>query len=156
MTFYSDIPARRARQLAGDIWLVLWSVLWVWAALRLYDLVMNLAAPGVAIAEGVGELATNLDAARDSVVGVPLVGEALAAPFSGMGAAAASIAAAGQAEADAVALLARFLSISLAVLAIASFAVIWVPIRISFVRKATAYWKWASALSGETFTACFP
>ncbi len=145
MTFYSDIPARRARQLAGDIWLLFWSVLWIWAALRLYDLVMNLAAPGVAIAEGVGELATNLDSARDSVGGVPLVGEALAAPFSGMGDAAAAIAAAGQAEADAVALLARFLSISLAVLAIASFAVIWVPIRISFVRKATAARRFVDA-----------
>jgi hypothetical protein len=145
MTFYSDIPARRTRQLAGDIWLVAWSILWIWAALRLHDLVMNLAGPGIAIADGVGELAVNLEAARDSVGGVPLVGEALAAPFSGMGAAAASIAAAGQAEADAVTLLARFLSISLAVLAIASFAAIWVPIRISFVRKATAARRFVDA-----------
>ena len=150
MTFYSDIPARRARQLAGDIWLVAWSALWIWAAVRLHELVMNLAAPGVAIAEGVGDLAANLDAARDSVGGVPLVGDALAAPFAGMGdaataIAAAAIAAAGQAEVDAVTLLARFLSISLAVLAIASFAAIWVPIRIAFVRKATAARRFVDA-----------
>ncbi len=145
MAFYSDIPARRARQVAGDVWLLVWSALWIWAAVRLHELVMNLAAPGVAIAEGVGDLAANLDSARDSVGGVPLVGEALAAPFGGMGDAAAAIAAAGQAEADAVALLARFLSLSLAVLAIASFAVIWVPIRISFVRKATAARRFVDA-----------
>ena len=145
MTFYSDIPARRARQLAGDIWLVAWSLLWIWAAVRLHELVMNLAAPGVAIAEGVGDLAANLDAARDSVGGVPLVGDALAAPFAGMGDAATAIAAAGQAEVDAVTLLARFLSISLAVLAIASFAAIWVPIRIAFVRKATAARRFVDA-----------
>jgi hypothetical protein len=73
------------------------------------------------------------------------VGETLGTPFEGMSAAAMSIADAGQATADAVALLARFLSIALAVLAITSFAVIWVPIRIGFVRRATAAQQFVDA-----------
>ncbi len=42
-------------------------------------------------------------------------------------------------------ILARFLSISLAFLAIMSFAVIWVPIRIGFVRRATAAQRFVDA-----------
>ncbi len=138
MVFYADIPARRARQLLGDLWLIVWSLLWIWVAIRLHELIMNLAAPGLAIAEGATDLAGNISSAGDSISQVPLVGDTLGAPFDGMSAAALSIADAGQATADAVALLARFLSISLAVLAIMSFAVFWVPIRIAFIRRATA------------------
>ncbi|HAN72500.1 MAG TPA: hypothetical protein DCQ36_13060 [Actinobacteria bacterium] len=138
MTWYSEIPARRARQIAGDAWLVLWSILWIWAALRLHDLIMNLAAPGLAIAEGATELAASIDEAGSSVATVPLIGEVISAPFDGMADAALGIAEAGQSTADAVALLARFLSIALAVLAITSWAVVWVPIRIAFIRRATA------------------
>ena len=145
MTWYSDIPTRRARQVVGDAWLVAWSLLWIWAATRLYDLVMNLAAPGLAIADGATDLAGSIAEAGDSIGQVPLVGDALASPFDGMSGAAQSIAEAGQATADAVNLLARFLSISLAVVAIMSFAVIWVPIRIAFVRRATAARRFVDA-----------
>jgi hypothetical protein len=145
MTFYSDIPARRARQLTGDVWLVVWTILWIWIALRLHDLIMNLATPGAAIASGATDLATNIDSAGETIGGLPLVGDALGAPFDGMSAAASSIAAAGQTEADAVAALATFLSVSLAVLAFASYAVFWIPIRIAFVRRATAAQRFVDA-----------
>jgi hypothetical protein len=142
---YSDIPARRTRQALGDAWLVGWSVLWIWAGLRLYDLVMNLAAPGLAIADGATDLAGNISDAGDSIGQVPLVGDTLSSPFEGMSGAALSIADAGQATADAVNLLARFLSISLTFLAITSFAVFWIPIRIAFVRRATAAQRFVDA-----------
>lgn len=145
MTFYADIPARRARQVAGDLWLVVWTVLWIWAAMRLYDLVMNLAAPGLAIADGATDLAGSISSAGESVSQVPLVGETLGTPFEGMASAALSIADAGQATADAVGLLARFLAIALAVVAIMSFAVVWIPIRIAFIRRATAARRFVDA-----------
>lgn len=138
MTWYSEIPARRARQIAGDLWLLAWSALWIWAALRLYDLVMNLAAPGLAVSSSATDLADRFDDAGSALGGVPLVGGALQAPFDGMGGAAIAIADAGQASADAVGLLARFLAVALAVLGIASWAMVWVPIRIAFIRRATA------------------
>lgn len=138
MTWYSEIPARRTRQIAGDVWLVAWSALWIWVALRLHDLIMNLAAPGLAIAQGATDLAVSIEEAGASVASVPLIGEVIGAPFDGMADAALGIADAGQSTADAVALLARFLSIALAVLAIMSWAVVWVPIRIAFIRRATA------------------
>ena len=138
MTWYSEIPARRARQIAGDVWLVAWSVLWIWVAVRLYDLVMNLAAPGLAVSSSATDLASRFDDAGAAVGQVPLIGDALQSPFDGMGGAAIAIADAGQASADAVGLLARFLAVALAVLGIASWAMVWVPIRIAFIRRATA------------------
>lgn len=138
MTWYSEIPARRTRQIAGDVWLVAWSALWIWAAVRLYDLVMNLAAPGLAVSSSATDLAGRFDDAGAAVGQVPLIGDALQSPFDGMGGAAIAIADAGQASADAVGLLARFLAVALAVLGIASWAMVWVPIRIAFIRRATA------------------
>lgn len=145
MTFYSDIPARRARQLAGDLWLVGWTVAWIWIAVKLHGLIMSLAAPGQAISDGATSLARSITSAGDALEGIPLVGEGLSAPFDGMSAAAGAIAAAGQAEADAVASLAMFTSVSLAVLAFASFAAFWIPIRVAFVRKASAAQQFVDA-----------
>ena len=142
---YSDIPARRTRQAIGDVWLVAWSILWVWVAVRLHELIMNLATPGLAIADGATDLAGSITSAGESISSVPLVGETLGTPFEGMSQAALSIAEAGQSTADAVAVLARFLSIALAILAIMSFAVFWVPIRIAFVRRATAAQRFVDA-----------
>ena len=138
MKFYSDIPARRTRQLIGDVGLAVWSILWIWIAAHLHGLVMNLATPGQAMADGATNLAGNIDSAGESVSGVPVVGDSLAAPFQGMGDAARAIASAGASEVDAVSKLALFLSVALAFLAIASYAIFWVPWRIAFIRKATA------------------
>ena len=48
---------------SGDVWLVVWTILWIRIAVRLHDLIMNLAAPGPAIASGRPDLATNIDSA---------------------------------------------------------------------------------------------
>jgi hypothetical protein len=138
MTWYSEIPARRTRQILGDAWLVLWSALWIWIAVRLHELVMNLAAPGLAVSESATDLSDRFASAGETLAGVPLIGGALQSPFDGMSGASVSIAEAGQASADAVSVLARFLAIALAILGIASWAMLWVPIRVAFIRRATA------------------
>lgn len=138
MVWYSDLPARRTRQLIGDVWLVAWTVLWIWAAFRVHDLVMNLAGPGLTIAERGNELAASITSAGEGIAAIPLVGEAAASPFESMSDAATAIAEAGQTSADAVTLLARFLAIAVAVLGIASFAMLWVPLRVIFIRRASA------------------
>lgn len=145
MKLYADIPARRTRQLVGDIWLVAWTLLWIWIAVKLHGLIMNLATPGLAISDGANDLAESIASAGEAVGGVPLVGESLGAPFDGMSQAARAIADAGQAEADAVSTLAMFLSVSLAVLAFASFAAFWIPIRVAFVRRASAAQRFVDA-----------
>lgn len=138
MKFYSDIPERKFRQLAGDIWLVVWTVGWIWVAVKLHGLIMNLAAPGQAISDGASGLAESIDSAAQTIGDVPIVGGALAAPFSGISTAASALASAGQAEADAVSNLAMFVSVALALLAFASFAAYWLPIRLAFIQRASA------------------
>ena len=46
MKLYSDIPARRLAQVAADVGLVLWVVLWVRIAQRVHEATMALAGPG--------------------------------------------------------------------------------------------------------------
>lgn len=143
--FYSDIPARRARQLAGDLWLMAWTVCWIWISVKLHGLIMSLAAPGQAIADGATSLAASIDSAGESISSIPLIGDTLTAPFSGMSTAASALASAGQAEADAVSSLAMFVAVALAVLAFASFAAFWVPIRLAFIRRASAAQQFVNA-----------
>ena len=81
-TYYSNIPAQRTRQLAGDLWLVGWAILWIWVAFRLHGLIMNLAAPGLAIADGATSLSENIDSAGTAISSVPLVGDTLSPPRS--------------------------------------------------------------------------
>jgi len=138
MKYYSDIPERRFRQLAGDIWLVIWTVGWIWVGVKLHGMIMNLAAPGQAISDGASGLARSIDSAAESIAGLPLIGGALAAPFSGISVAASTMASAGQAEADAVSNLAMFVSVTLVILAFASFAAYWLPIRLAFIHRASA------------------
>ena len=73
-----------------------------------------------AIAEGAEDLSLSIDEAGAAVAAVPLIGEAMSAPFGGMSDAALGISDAGQATADAVSLLARFLAIALVVVAVVS------------------------------------
>ena len=138
MKFYSDIPERKFRQLAGDIWLVIWTVGWIWVGVKLHGMIMNLAAPGQAIADGANSLGESIDSAAESIGGLPIIGGALAAPFSGISTAASAFASAGQAEADAVSNLAMFVSVTLVILAFASFAAYWLPIRLAFIQRASA------------------
>jgi len=138
MKLYSDIPSRRTRQIVGDVSLIVWVILWIWIAMKLHDLVMNLATPGQAISDGASDLADNISSAGQAVAGIPLVGDQLASPFTGMANAAQALADAGAAEADAVSKLAIFLSVSMAFMAIALFAIIWIPRRVGFIRQATA------------------
>ena len=139
MKLYSDIPARRTRQLIGDLGLV--------SVVDSVDL--DRRAPAWTRDEsgcaGAGHGRWSDEPGREhrlgrgvGVSGVPLVGDSLATPFQGMGDAARAIASAGAAEVDAVSKLALFLSVALAFLAIASFAIFWVPWRIAFIRRATA------------------
>lgn len=80
MTLYSDMPARRARQLAGDLWLVGWTVAWTWIAVKLHGLIMSLAAPGQAICDGATSLASSITSAGEALAELELREEGLRLP----------------------------------------------------------------------------
>lgn len=138
LKLYADMPARRTAQIAADVWFVVWVVGCVWAAARLYDLVMKLAAPGRTLEDAGGSLAQNMTEAGKRVDGIPLVGDEVRAPFDRASDAAAAIARAGVSQQNAVENLATFVAVCFAVMPILLLLVIWLPLRVRFVRRASA------------------
>lgn len=138
LTLYADTPNRRARQIAADVWFVLWCALWVFLAIRLHELIVPLSGPGESLADVGDSLTENMTAAGEAVGGLPLVGDQVREPFDRVGAAGETLAAAGRGQQEVVERLAIFLPAALAFLAIALLAVVWLPLRLRFVARATA------------------
>lgn len=138
MKLYADAPVRRTRQIASDALAVVWVGVWVWAARTLHGLVASLAEPGVALEDAGNGLNQRVLGAADSVEGLPLVGDQLRGPFEAVADAGTAIAGAGQKQQDVVADLALALSGLLLVLALAIVLLTWLPLRVWWVRRASA------------------
>jgi hypothetical protein len=138
MKLYADGPGRRARQVVGDVLLVLWVAVWLRLAMVVHDATLALAVPGEKIADAGAGLAGKLRDAGSSVGGVPLVGDDVRVPFDGAGDAADRIAAAGAAQVDAVHSLAFWLGLSVGAIPVLIVVAVYVPLRWRFVRAATA------------------
>src|SRR6478735_5365746 len=78
MKLYSDIPGRRAVQVAADVGVVLWVVLWVRIAQRVHDATMALAAPGRNLAGAGSSFRDTMASAGDNVDDLPLLDERMA------------------------------------------------------------------------------
>lgn len=138
MKIYADAPARRARQMAGDLLLVVWVALWVRTALTVREATLSLAEPGRQIAHAGSGLAARLRDAGRTVGDLPLVGDQVRGPFDGAGGAAEQIAAAGHAQVEAVQTLAFWLGLAVGALPVLIAVAVYLPLRWRFVRQATA------------------
>jgi len=138
LKLYADLPARRSRQVAGDLLLVLWIALWIWLASKVHAATERLAVPGHRIDQSAGDLAGQLRDAGDAVGDLPLVGKSVSRPFDGAGGAADKLAAAGRAQVDAVDSLAFWLALATALVPILLAVAFYVPARVRFARRAGA------------------
>lgn len=138
MKIYADSSARRSVQMLGDLLLIGWVYLWVRVAGVVHDATLSLAAPGEEIADAGSGLADKLRDAGRTVGEVPFVGDEVRAPFDGAGGAADRIAAAGQAQVEAVQTLAFWLGLSVGAIPILIALGIYLPMRWRFIRTATA------------------
>jgi hypothetical protein len=138
MKLYADSTPRRARQLLGDLLVAGWVYLWVQVALVVRDATLSLARPGREISTAGNGLAEQLRSAGRTVDDLPFVGEEVRAPFDGAGDAAARIAAAGDAQVDAVETLAFWLALAVGAIPILLALAAYLPLRWRFVRRATA------------------
>jgi hypothetical protein len=141
---YADRPATVLRQLLTDALVVVWVYLWIKAAMWLHDLVQKLATPGRKLEEAGSGIADNLADAGGKVGRVPIVGDELTAPFTKAADAARSVAEAGRDQQALVDDLALWLSISVAVFPLALVLLVWLPLRVRWIRRAGA----AAALRG--------
>ena len=138
MKLYADAPGHQARQVLGDLLLVLWIALWVRLSQVVRDATLALAAPGEQIEEAGTGLAGKLRDAGGTVGDLPLVGDQARAPYDGAGDAADRIAAAGAAQVEAVQTLAFWLSLAVGSIPILVVVAFYVPLRWRFIRTASA------------------
>jgi hypothetical protein len=135
---YAQHPVLRARQVAADLGMLAWAVLWVLVARTVHRAVLVLAEPGRAVEDLGSSVAGNMDSAAEAAGDVPLVGDDLAAPFRALSDATGSVRGAGQAAQDAVDTLALVLAVVLVVLPIGWLLLRWLPWRLRYAREAGA------------------
>jgi len=138
MRIYADSPARRGRQLLGDLLLIAWVAVWVKLAFVVRDATLSLGAPGRQISDAGGGLADQLRDAGESVGDVPVVGDEVRTPFDGAGDAADQLARAGDAQVEAVTDLAFWLGLAVGLIPILIVLAVYLPLRLRFIREATA------------------
>jgi hypothetical protein len=138
MRMYAAAPARATRQLVADLLFLAWVVGWIWVGVTVHDTTMLLAEPGRLTEESATSLSGHLRDAGGSVADVPVVGDEASVPFDRAAEASDGIAAAGRAQADAVADLALWLGLSIAAIPVLAVSAFFLPLRYRFVRRATA------------------
>jgi hypothetical protein len=138
MRLYADLPGRRARQVAADVGLLAWAVLWALVARAVHRAVLVLAEPGRSVEDLGRSIADSMGSAAGAAGDVPVVGDDLARPLAALGRAGGSLAGAGQDTQDAVSTLATVLTVVLVVLPVGWLLVRWLRWRLGWVREAGA------------------
>jgi hypothetical protein len=138
MRLYADRPDARARQVAADLGLVAWAVLWVLVARAVHGAVLVLAEPGRAVADLGRSISETMGTAAGAAEDVPLVGDELSSPFDALGDAGGAVTGAGEGATDAVQTLATVLSVVLVVLPVGWLLLRWLRWRLGWAREATA------------------
>jgi len=153
MKLYADRAPVAMRQLITDVFVVAWVYAWVRLGMMLYDLIQRLAAPGRKL-EGAGDgLASNLNSAGDKIKSIPGVPDSVAAPFTNAANAATSLANAGREQQDIVNDLAWTLSIVIVVVPVLMLVGTWLPLRIRWMRRASAAARLRTATAGRDLLA---
>jgi hypothetical protein len=135
---YAQNPAVRLRQVAADVGMLAWIVVWVLVARTVHAAVLVLAEPGRAVEDLGRSVAGNMDSAADAAGRVPVVGDRLATPFGALADAGGSVSGAGQSAQNAVGTLALVLAVVLFVLPVGWLLLRWLPARLRYAREAGA------------------
>ncbi|MER5728368.1 hypothetical protein ABT084_08420 [Streptomyces sp. NPDC002138] len=135
MRLYAQIPARRNRQVLGDVIAVALVAAAVWFALAVREAVMLLAVPGRKVETSGDALASELAHAADAASKVPLVGNALKNPLRSAADASTGFADAGQSLQDTVGQIADLTTTALIAVPVAFVLLLWLPPRLRWIRR---------------------
>jgi hypothetical protein len=150
---YADRFPTAVRQVFTDLLVVAWVYLSIRLAMWLYDLIQKLAVPGQKL-EGAGtDLARNFAEASDKIGRTPLVGKDLTGPFDQAAAAARAVAEAGQSQQDQIGELALVLALLSLVFPLALVLFGWLPLRVRWIRRASAATALRAAPAGRDLLA---
>lgn len=138
MTWYAETPSLRRRQIAVDVVVALWVLLWLRMSSAVHDGVQRLAGPGVELEQAGTGLAGGLRGAAERAGSVPGIGGGLRTPLDAAAGAGDALASAGAAQQDAVGTLALLLALAIGGFPIAWALLRWLPGRLRWRREATA------------------
>ena len=138
MKLYADTPARRTRQLTGDLRAAGWIALWVWLALELRERLLRLRGPGEALERAGGSFSGALGDAGDRIGGLPVVGDDVSGALRRAGGAGDTVAEAGRSQQQAVEQVALWLPLLVLALGAGIVLVRWLPGRLAWAREAGA------------------
>lgn len=138
MKLYADLPGRRTAQIVADVFMVCWVGLCAWLGHAVADAMGVLRGPGESLDSAGQSISSNMASAADQVAGVPLIGDGLRAPFDAVAGAGGSVSSAGTSFVSAVDTLAKATGIVVAVVPILVVFVVWLFVRVRFVRRASA------------------
>jgi uncharacterized membrane protein YciS (DUF1049 family) len=142
---YSDIPGRRLAQVAADVGLLLWVVLWIRIAVRVHEATMQLAEPGRQLASAGESFRGTMTTAGDSVDNLPLLDDRIATPFRSAAGVGGDIQQAGQDLVTAVERVSLVLALTTALAPILIVGIVWLVLRLRFVRRASAAQRFIDA-----------
>jgi hypothetical protein len=145
MKLYADTPARRIRQLTGDLLAAGWIALWIWLALELRERLLRLRGPGEALERAGGSFSGALGDAGDRIGGLPVVGDDVSGALRRAGDAGDTVAEAGRSQQQAVEQVALWLPLLVLLLAAGIVLVRWLPGRLAWAREAGAATRALSA-----------
>lgn len=137
MTFYGELVWFRMRQVLGDVGVLVWAVLWWRIGVGVHRTVSRLAAPGRTLEDAGSGFAGSVTRAGDRISDLPLVGGRLQPVFDGIADAGRGVAAAGEAQQAAVAEVALWLAVIVAVLPVLYLLSRYVPARFRYIRDAS-------------------
>lgn len=137
MKVYADQSPRRARQIAGDVFVVVWIFFWLWQGVSTHNSTMDLTEPTGRTEAAASSLAENMREAADALVELPLVGDAASAPFDKAADNAEKLANGATAGRENISVLAKKFGVALAVAPTAILAGFYLPLRVRFAREAT-------------------
>ncbi|MFJ3875907.1 hypothetical protein ACIPW5_00450 [Streptomyces sp. NPDC090077] len=153
MLLYAQTPARRNRQILADLAAVAVIACAVWFALAVHDAIMLLAEPGRKVESAGQGFAGALDEAGETASDVPLVGGLLKKPFQSAADAGTGLADAGRSLQDAIGQLATLAAVVLIVVPVLFVLLVWLPLRLRWIRRGAAVRSLAGAPGGADLLA---
>ncbi|GGC85507.1 hypothetical protein GCM10011512_10440 [Tersicoccus solisilvae] len=148
MRWYSDFPGRRAAEIVGDVLAAAVLAGGVALALALHTAIVSLEAIGGKMQQSGSDLASTMTSVGQNLAGIPLIGDAVRAPFDSASAAGGTLADAGSQWQSRVHLIAGLAGWTVVALVVLIVALGWVRPRVrDAVRRASLARLAASAAS---------
>lgn len=153
MVVYDTRPTRRARQVLGDVLVVVGCVLAVLVGRDVAGSIARLASIGTRVQDEGSAFQQQLAATARALAGIPLAGDAVSAPLRRASEHAGAIADAGAQQHDTAVHVAQLVGGGLTVVVVALLVLVWLRTRGRFVRTATATSRVDRSPDGEELLA---